>query len=30
VAALEELVTRSLGARRAQQLATDLKEVTDL
>jgi DNA-binding MarR family transcriptional regulator len=28
--ALDELVTRSLGARRAKQLATDLKEVTAL
>jgi DNA-binding MarR family transcriptional regulator len=28
--ALDELVTRSLGARRAHQLATDLEEVTAL
>jgi DNA-binding MarR family transcriptional regulator len=28
--ALDALVTRSLGARRAQQLATDLEEVTEL
>lgn len=28
--ALDELVTRSLGARRAQQLATDLEEVIAL